>query len=419
MKKTIIFMICMSMIMTGAAIAGIELYDENDIKIVLDTEIAAEYNLQNFTDENDSLFNSKSHNYWDNKIIFGFTAKSTNWKSRFSLELSDMSDDDSSVVADGENGEIEIQDAFINYRFTDTPFFLQVGRWEQSFGTEMFYGDTWDTGAMLGFEAGDILTFTAGNFTTTETEDDREDHDMSFISADAKFGKKNNLSLFLVMIREDTKYDPTDPAEHDIKLYNLGLNYKAKFGDIGVNLEGNKQFGEYTDDDGITDIDYKGYAMMAKVSLKIDKLKPGITMGYGSADDNPNDKKISSYVGYDSDYEPDNIVIDEKLAGTNDTITNLQFIRLDVPVKAGDKLTITPGIGYYEHVEEVDVEDENGIIVGKSDKIGIEADLKIKYEFNEYASFQFTQGFLFADDGIGIEDPDNAWKSEVKMAIEF
>jgi len=118
-------------------------------------------------------------------------------------------------------------------------------------------------------------------------------------------------------------------------------------------------------------------------------------------------------------YEPDNIVIDEKLAGTNDTITNLQFIRLDVPVKAGDKLTITPGIGYYEHVEEVDVEDENGVVVGKSDKIGVEADLKIKYEFNKYASFQFTQGFLFADDGIGIDDPDNVWKSEVKMAIEF
>ena len=322
-----------------------------------------------------------------------------------------MSDDAASVVADGEDGELEIEEAFLNYRFPDFPFFFQVGRWGQSFGTEMFYGDTNDTGVMLGFKAGDILTFTIGNFTLTETKDGREDHDMSFIKAEAKFDKKNNLSAFLVNTREDTA--------NDINLYNLGINYKGKIDNLGLELEGNKQFGSYTDADGVTKIDYEGYAMMGKVSMKMGNLKPGITLGYGSGDDDPNDKEVSNYVGYDADYEPDNIVIDEKLAGTNDTISNLMFARLDVPVKATDKLTITPGIGYYKHVENVDVKDKTGTVVGTSDKIGTEIDLGIKYKINKYISLKFAQGYLLADDGIGIKDPDNAWKTEAKVTVKF
>jgi hypothetical protein len=164
---------------------------------------------------------------------------------------------------------------------------------------------------MIGFNAGDILTFSVGNFTLTETKDGREDHDMSFIKADAEFDKKNNLSLFLVMAREHTAYDPASPDDHDKDVYNLGLNYKGKLGNIGLELEGNKQFGSYIDADGVTKIDYEGYAMMGKLSTKMGNLKPGITLGYGSGDDDPNDKEESNYVGYSADYEPDNIVIDE------------------------------------------------------------------------------------------------------------
>jgi hypothetical protein len=390
--------------------AGV-LYKKDDLTVTMDTKIVAEYNVQNFTKKSDSLFDSKSYDYWDNYINFGITAKATDWKARFKVELSDMSDDAASVVADGEDGELEIEEAFLNYRFPDFPFFFQVGRWGQSFGTEMFYGDTNDTGVMLGFKAGDILTFSAGNFTLTETKDGREDHDMSFIRADAKFDKKNKLSVFLVMAREDTA--------DDINLYNLGINYKGKIDNLGLELEGNKQFGSYTDADGVTKIDYEGYAMMGKVSMKMGNLKPGITLGYGSGDDDPNDKEVSNYVGYSADYEPDNIVIDEYLAGTNDTISNLMFARLDLPIKATDKLTITPCIGYYKHVEDVNVEDKTGTVVGTSDKIGTEIDLGIKYKINKYISFKFAQGYLLADNGIGIKDPDNAWKTEAKVTVKF
>lgn len=400
--------------------AGV-LYKKDDLTVAIDTKIEPEYKSMNFTKKNDSLFDSESYGYWDNEVDIGITAKATDWKARFAVKFEDMSSDAASVVGDSENKncDLEVEDAFLNYRFPDFPFFFQVGRWGQSFGTEMFYGDTNDTGAMIGFNAGDILTFSAGGFTLTETKHDKEDHNMYFIRADAKFDKKNNLSVFLVMAREDTTYDPASPEDHDKDIYNLGLNYKGKLGNIGLELEGNKQFGSYMADDGVTEIDYEGYAMMGKVSTKMGNLKPGITLGYGSGDDGKDPKKHKAFVGYSADYEPDNIVIDEKLAGTNDTISNLMFARLDVPVKATDKLTITPGIGYYKHVEDVDVEDKTGTVVGTSDKIGTEIDLGIKYKINKYISFKFAQGYLLADDGIGIKDPDNAWKTEAKVTVKF
>ena len=390
--------------------AGV-LYKKNDLTVAIDTKIEPEYKSMNFTKKNDSLFDSESYGYWDNEVDIGITAKATDWKARFAVKFEDMSSDAASVVGDKKDGELEIEEAFLNYRFPDFPFFFQVGRWGQSFGTEMFYGDTNDTGAMIGFNAGDILTFSAGGFTLTETKDDKEDHNMYFIKADAKFDKKNNLSAFLVNTREDTA--------DDIDLFNLGINYKGKFANLGFELEGNKQFGSYMAADGVTEIDYEGYAMMGKLSTKMGNLKPGITLGYGSGDDDPNDKEESSYVGYSADYEPDNIVIDEKFAGTNDTISNLMFARLDLPIKATDKLTITPGIGYYKHVEDVNVEDKTGTVVGTSDKIGTEIDLCIKYKINKYISFKFAQGYLLADNGIGIKDPDNAWKTEAKVTVKF
>ncbi len=57
--------------------------------------------------------------------------------------------------------------------------------------------------------------------------------------------------------------------------------------------------------------------------------------------------------------------------------------------------------------------------MGTSDKIGTEIDLGIKYKINKYISFKFAQGYLLADNGIGIKDPDNAWKTEAKVTVKF
>ena len=66
--------------------AGV-LYKKDDLTVTMDTKIVAEYNVQNFTKKSDSLFDSKSYDYWDNSVNFGITAKATDWKARFKVEL--------------------------------------------------------------------------------------------------------------------------------------------------------------------------------------------------------------------------------------------------------------------------------------------------------------------------------------------
>jgi|LGVD01.1.fsa_nt_gb hypothetical protein len=430
MHNFIVFVCCLSILTVNSASAKIEVYRRSDLEVSIDTKAYFKNTARNF-DNCDSLRNSKIYDYWHNYVKLGITAKGSDWKTRFRLNFENMRDDDHAVMGDHQDGVIEIEEAFLGYRFPDLPFFCKAGRWEQSFGTEMFYGDENDTGLMFGYRAADTLIFTLGHFTNKETKRKRKDHNMSFIKADVQPHKRTKVSAFLVCVSEDVGYDERHPKRrHDVRLYNLGIYCKAKIDDFDLELEGNRQFGscrDYVDEkDAIEKIDYKGYAVSAKGEVKIGNLRPAIILGYGSGD-RRHYKKGKAYVGYASDYEPDNIVIDNGLAiGSRDTISNLMFIRFDLCIKADDKLTIIPGIGYYRHVKEIEVYDYVNVddkktkeLVGLSDRIGTEIDLGLKYVINRYVYFRFSHGYLFTDEGIGIKNPDNAWKIEANVTVRF
>ena len=90
-------------------------------------------------------------------------------------------------------------------------------------------------------------------------------------------------------------------------------------------------------------------------------------------------------------------------------------IRLDTTVTMIENLEITPGIGFYKHDKNVIVKDKNGNMVGVSKDIGTELDLTVKYTANQYVTIKFVNAYLIADDGIGVKNPANAWKSELKL----
>ena len=430
MKKIIFFMLCLSLLASNISEAKIIVYKESDLKITADGEAYIKNTAKNFDDAK-SLDDSTSCDYWYNYIKLGLTTKGVDWTARFQLKLEDMRDDDYAVAGDRKDAVMGVEEACLDYRFPNLPFFCKAGRWEQSFGTEMFYGDENDTGLMFGYKTTDTLIFTIGHFTNKETRQKRKDYNMSFIKADVQPYKRTRVSAFLVCVSEDVGYDDRHPKRtHDVRLYNLGIYFKGEINDFDLELEGNRQFGscrDYVDEkNAVEEIDYKGYAVTTKVGMKIGNLKPAISLGYGSGD-SMHYKKGKAYVGYASDYEPDNIVIDNGLArGSRDTISNLMFMRFDVRIKANDKLTIIPGIGYYRHIKEIDVYDYVNVddtkkkkLVGLSDKIGTEIDLGIKYVIDKYIYFRFSQGYLFADEGIGIKNPDNAWKTEANVTVRF
>ena len=37
----------------------------------------------------------------------------------------------------------------------------------------------------------------------------------------------------------------------------------------------------------------------------------------------------------------------------------------------------------------------------------------------KYVLFRFKGGYLFVDEGTGISDPDNAWKTETSIRVDF
>ena len=75
--------------------------------------------------------------------------------------------------------------------------------------------------------------------------------------------------------------------------------------------------------------------------------------------------------------------------------------------------------GYYKHVKSVDIEDSAGRPVSSAKEIGTEVELNFHYRIDKYVLFRFNGGYLFADEGTGISDSDNAWKTETSIRVDF
>ncbi len=393
------------------AIGAVRICEEDDVVFSTATDISIEYKILNYK-RNKMLLenNGRSYDYWYNKINLSLTAHYENWMSRIKLSFENFSDEYSSTVADRRDGRLVIENGYIDY---NNGFLIRVGLWDISFGTEVFYGDTENTGAMWGYDF-DSFRITAGTFKRRETKEYRNDENMFFLRGDLNSEGEPRLSFYNISIIQE--------KDNKINLHNIGIHYEDKFENYHIMLEGNKQLGFYRIyGDDVRKIDYTGYAIIASGSYNKESIAFKITLGFGSGDDNPDDgrdnKYNGSYIGKfdEADYEPDNIVIDDNLANTNDTVSNLLFVRLDTTMTFTENLKIIQGIGFYQHSKDVIVEDRNMNKVGVSKDIGTELDLTIKYSVNQYVKIKFVNAYFIADDGIGVKNPENAWKSEFKF----
>ncbi|MDL1968000.1 MAG: hypothetical protein LWW97_05475 [Deltaproteobacteria bacterium] len=148
MKKIIFFMLCLSLLASSISEAKIRLYKKSDLKITADGEAYIKNTAKNFDDAK-SLDDSTSCDYWYNYIKLGLTTKGVDWTARFQLKLEDMRNDDHAVAGDSKDAVMGVEEASLDYGFPDLPFFCKAGRWEQSFGTELFYGDENNAGSAI------------------------------------------------------------------------------------------------------------------------------------------------------------------------------------------------------------------------------------------------------------------------------
>jgi hypothetical protein len=90
-----------------------------------------------------------------------------------------------------------------------------------------------------------------------------------------------------------------------------------------------------------------------------------------------------------------------------------------VGIQVNDKLSLTPSLSYIQRVEDVDVKDQDDNVVGQDDSAGTEANLICAYDFSGPVEFEAIGAYMLTDEGIGYEDPENAYGIEAALTMSF
>lgn len=377
------------------------IYNKNDLSIHISGSLETEYIVRNFSEAGDLAENGgPPFDYREDEAEIGIEANSGKWSSAFSVSIEDMSDDDHSTTE--ESGEIEVKEAYIDY---DSGFRFRTGRWETTFGSEIFFSEE-SSGIMVGW-ANNRFSSSGGYFTLQETEAERIDHTMSYLMAG--YAQKGvSVSVYDILIHE-SQPSSDEPEDYIKSLHNLAIHIEGESDTVSFMLEGNRQFGEYYNADANTCADYKGFAILAECRLNLSRFAPGVIVGYGSGEDGETASEVNAYQSFDSGLSiNDLIVIEEGLTGSEETLSDISVIRIDSAIYPVNNLVFLPGIAYYRKTGTAD-----------NKNIGTEVDLFVEYDFNAYFNGTAGAGYLFAENGAGINDPSDAWLICVELQFSF
>jgi hypothetical protein len=392
-------------------------FEKEDVTITLESEVEAEYDVYNF-DGAETLVQGadqdRFYGAWDNTVAFGLTAEHTDmWTGKYVLEFAPLSDDDASVGGSEGDLEPETIEAYIDYNSKNKGFYFTVGRVANNFGTHyLFYGDEEDTGARAGFN-GENYMVTVGSYVNDETGIDDEDRNMHYAELIFDLNENNYISVYDVYIDENEEGSKAD-------LHNLALSYTGSLNAINVNADVNYQFGDAGEGDN--EQDFAGYAGIATVEYAADKFAPYVTLGYGSGDDDQDDDTIDTYQGVAGDLASPLLAFDTSVLGATDsenTLSNAMLGTVGVGIQVNDKLSLTPSLSYIQRVEDVDVKDQDDNVVGQDDSAGTEANLICAYDFSGPVEFEAIGAYMLTDEGIGYEDPENAYGIEAALTMSF
>jgi hypothetical protein len=395
-------------------------FEKEDVTITLESEVEAEYDVYNFDGAETLVKGADENRYyggWDNTVAFGLTAEYTDmWTGKYVLEFAPFSDDDASAGGSGGGLEPEVILGYIDYNSKNQGFYGTVGRVENGFGTHyLFYGGEEDTGARAGFN-GENYSFTVGSYVNDETGIADEDLNMHYAELIFNLNENNKISVYDVYI--DDNKNSTDSPQRD--LHNLGFSYGGSLNALNISADLNYQFGNKGE--GNKEKDYAGYAGIATAEYAMDKFAPYVTLGYGSGDDNQDDDTIDTYQGEAGDLTSPLLAFDTSVlgaTGSENTLSNAMLGTVGMGIQVNEKLSLTPSLSYIQRVEDVDVKDRDGNVVGQDDSAGTEANLSCAYDFSGPVEFEAIGAYMFTDEGIGYEDPENAYGIEAALTMSF
>lgn len=396
----------------------VELEVGEQLRVYLHTAIEIEkmFFRRDPSDEGESV------DQFDNEMEFGIGAEfDQNWEAYFEMEIDNLRDETNFQVGDGDDGGIEITNAWINYQ--SGSFDGQVGIFRPN-----LVGDSriWFREHMVGvrgiYEVSDGLGLEVGTGTLAEEGDDfDEDRQISWISASAG-NLYGTLGLF-----QDNASSEDDPNEIDFgydpeaadefgDLYNLAVGWSGDLGNISVSVEYNQNFGEAE-----TGEDFKGRAAYAEFATKLGAHKPRLLLAYGSGDDDANDDEVGEFQEARGDLGWTKLFIEEGgieqtatdgiggLEDGDETIGNITLAQIGDTFKVND-VWRTDVSATYLRLSEDNADGDN--------YLGTELNWLNRWDLptSREVRLYLDMAYLIAGDAFG---PDNIWLVEPGIRVEF
>ena len=316
-------------------------------------------------------------------------------------------------VSNSKHDDLRILEAWIQHSGSGLlgfPAFVKVGHMPLALGNRLFFDHTkfGDDAIVLAADPLKELHVAVLTIKFREGSNILNDDSNAYVGLFAYNTKEFGLSGDVTYI-DDQTFSP-----EGLHFWNFGLRGNIMLAGLNIRADGEFQTGEA---DG-TPTDFKGWAVVAGVDLKLDPVKLTAEFAYGSGGDsgdgvNDTDGDVGAFVtslGADIHYTYVYEYRTPNACGNIDGgLCNTIYAKLGASADLAKDLSGWVN-GYWLQAAE-----ENA---AGDDDIGIEVDAKIAYKIDRNLTYYVEGGYLFADDFMR-KDADDAWAVRHGIQLVF
>ncbi len=336
-----------------------------------------------------------------------------------------------------------ILQAWINYK--PGMFGVKVGHMPLALGNKIFFDHGYGDDAIVAYMSNDttdagLLAIKFSEGTSKSSSDDDIDGYVGYFVQ--KVGAmKIGADLTWIHMTDDF-----------LDLYNLGVNFAGNFGPAKIKADVEYQMGDdggffggfwadknnnsvLTSGTQTNQHDIAGYAAMVDATVAAGPANVGLTIGYGSGDDDANDNDMGTFANGLTDTRYFTTIIGYREAvpylagGSNGTaytlnatkhtgLANLFLVQAHADMKTtcpltGKDLALDARISYAQL---------NEVPTGADDSVGTEIDLNATWTLAPGLSYKIETAYLIADDAwktSATDDPDDAYFLRNGLELKF
>jgi len=332
-----------------------------------------------------------------------------------------------SKQADGKT-DLSILQAWINYK--PGAFGVKVGHMPLMLGNKVFFDHTGSgDDAIQGYMANDktVAALLLIKFEEGSSADNGDDINGYVGVFNQKLGGGMVFDANLTHLRK---------SDSGMAATNLGVDFSGKFGPASVSADVEYQFGDWSQADSITgtvDSKAKGYAVRLTGNMAAGPATVGMTVGYGSGDDDATDTDNGTFVNFLTDTAYDVTIAGYRTAipytsinGTaytlntqkNTGISNLTLVQVNGKLKTTCPITKKD----LSLVAKISYMKLNEVPTNADDSLGTELDLNAVWKLSNGLSYKVETAYLLAGDAwktSAADDPDNAWFLRNGLELKF